>query len=418
MRLSLPRFIEKALAGLPRNARNSILVEPMWLLFGVVVIYYAPLYMTGVGLSSAQVGIIGSMGLAFAFVFQTFAATITNRMGRKRTTLLWDLVAWTMPMLVWAFSQNFLTFALAALLNASGKIVNVSWNLLVIEDVKPADRARVFGILNLLGAAAGLMTPVVGLLIEQYGVVPVLRVFYFLGAISMTTMFFLRNSITDETHNGAAAMREHQGIHPFESLRKNLEQLRVLGSTKALPWLVGFYALTFFLEQMNLFQVLFFSQTLGFGALAVSLVPVAMAAVTLLLHRLVLPRLAGLSAERALVISCAVALAGAVLIALIPKGNLFALLLAVCVASGATFLIKTYRETVLFHHLPTHGTADLFSAVQALTMLVSIPAAALAGAIFAVQPVALFALIAVLNLVLLALSWMVASFQQQAVRPA
>lgn len=408
----LPRWIEDALEGLPKNARNSILVEPMWLMFGVVVLYYAPLYMTGVGLSSTQVGLIGSLALACAFVFQMFAATITNRLGRKRTTLLWDLVAWSVPMVIWAISQNFATFVLAAILNASGKIVNVSWNLLVIEDVKPEDRSRVFGILNLLGAASGLLAPLVGLLIEQFGVVPVLRVYYFLGAISMTTMFFLRNAITDETRSGVVAMREHQGLHPLESLKKNLQLLRVLGSTKALPWLVGFYMLTFFIEQMNLFQILYFSQTLGFGALAVSLAPVAMAVITVLIHRWALPRLTLVCAERAMLISSAVALSGAVLILLIPKGNLVVLFLVVCVTSGATFLTKTYRDTVLFQHLPSHGTADLFSAVQVLTMLVAIPAAGIAGAIFSVKPVLLFVLIALLNLGLFGLAWRVDGLKQ------
>lgn len=411
--MPLPRPIERALEGLPKNARNSILVEPMWLIFGVVVMYYAPLYMTEVGLSSAQVGLVGSIMLAFSFVFQTVAAPITNRLGRKRTTLLWDLVGWTLPMLVWAFSQNFAMFAIAAILNATGKIVNVSWNLLVIEDVKPADRSRVFGILNLMGAASGLITPLVGLLIEQHGVEPVLRIYYFLGAISMTTMFFLRNALTDETQNGAAAMREHQGLHPLESLKKNLHLLSHLRHNPGLQWLVGFYVLTFFVEQMSLFQILFFSQTLGFGALAVSLVPVAAAVVTLLIHRLVLPRLGLISAEQALLVSSAVALAGAVLVLLIPKGNLVVLLLVVCVVAGGVFLIKTYRDTVLFSHLPANGMADLFSAVQVLTMLVSIPAAAVAGAIFTVQPVLLFALIALLNLVMLGLAWMVAGFQQR-----
>ena len=45
-------------------------------------------------------------------------------------------------------------------------------------------------------------------------------------------------------------------------------------------------------------------------------------------------------------------------------------------------------------------------------MLFSIPAAAIAGAIFSAQPVALFVLIAVLNLGLVALAWVVANGKQ------
>jgi MFS family permease len=408
---------ELSLAGLPKNARNAILVEPLWAVFGVVILYYAPLYMTSVGLSSLQVGWIGSIMLAFSFVFQTLAAPITNRMGRKRTSLIWDLISWTVPMLIWTFSQSFLAFAIAAILNSSVRIVSVSWSLLVIEDVAPSDRSKVFAILNLIGAACGLMTPVVGLLIGKYGVESTLRVYYFLGAISMTAMFFLRNALTDETQNGLLAMREHRGLRPWESLLKNLQSLNALKNTKGLLWLIGFYVLTFFIEQMNLFQILYFSQTLHFGALAVSLVPVSVAVITAIMYGFVLRRLSGFPVERTLVFTCALGLLGAMLIVLIPAGNVLVLLLVISVLAGATFLTKTYRDTVLFSHLPTQGTADLFSAVQVLTMLFSIPASAIAGAIFSAQPVALFVLIAVLNLALLAMAYMISNFQTRATTP-
>jgi MFS family permease len=401
-----------SLDGLPRNARNAVMLEPLWAIFGVVILYYAPLYMTGIGLSSTQVGLIGSISLACSFVFQTLAAPITNRMGRKRTTLIWDLISWTLPMLVWAFSQNFAMFVLGAVLNASVRIVSVSWSLLVIEDVEPAERSRVFGILNLLVAACGLMTPVVGLLISRYGVVPTLRVYHFLGALGMTLMFVLRNAATEETRNGQAAMQEHAQLHPLESLGKNLHQLATLRQTPGLMWLVAFYVLSFFIEQMNLFQILFFSQTLGFGDVGVSLVPVATAAVTVLMYGLVLRQLSSLPPERALLLTCVLGLVGAILIVLIPAGNLPVLLGVIAVISGSAFLTRTYRDSVLFIQLPEQGAADLYSAVQALTMLFSIPAAAIAGAIFSAQPVALFVLIAVLNLGLVALAWVVAKGQQ------
>ena len=49
-------------------------------------------------------------------------------------------------------------------------------------------------------------------------------------------------------------------------------------------------------------------------------------------------------------------------------------------------------------------------------MLFSIPAAAIAGAIFAQQPIALFGLIAVLNLGLVLLAWVVANNQQARIK--
>ena len=71
------------------------------------------------------------------------------------------------------------------------------------------------------------------------------------------------------------------------------------------------------------------------------------------------------------------------------------------IIGGATFLTQTYREAALFSRLPTEGTADLYSAVQTLTLLCSIPAAAIAGAMFAVSPHSLLVLIAALCALLL-----------------
>ena len=390
-----------ALERLPRNARNAILLEPLWAIFGTVVMYYAPLYMTGIGLSSPQVGLLGSLTLAASLCFQTLAAPITNRLGRKRTTLIWDLVSWTLPMFIWAFSDSFAAFLLAALLSATGRIVSVSWSLLVIEDVEPPARARVFGILNTIVAVCGLLTPLVGLLIAQYGVVPTLRGYYFAGGIGMTIMFLWRNAITSETRNGTAAMLEHRELHPWQSFRENLGQVGALWRTPGLPWVVTFYVATVFLEQMSLFQILFFEGSLRFGAAVLSWVPVAVAVVTVLMYNQVLRRLRHVPAERGLVLARGLGLIGALLILLIPSGNLAVLLCAVSVLASATFLTQTYRDTVLFDRLPHQGTADLYSAVQILTMLFSIPAAGIAGWIFSIRPISLFAVIAVLNVGLL-----------------
>ncbi|AWN24710.1 MFS transporter [Deinococcus irradiatisoli] len=385
----------------------------MWGIFGVVVMYYAPLYMSGVGLSSAQIGLLGSFTLACSFAFQLLAASITNRLGRRRTTLIWDLISWTLPMFIWATAHSLAAFLVAAFLSASGRIVAVSWSLLLIEDVEQPQQARVFGIINLINAFCGLLTPLVGLVIARAGVVPTLRTFYLLGGVGMTVMFLWRNALTQETRNGEAAMREHRDLKPWQSLARNLHQLQDLRNRPGLPGVVAFYVLTVFTEQMNLFQILFFSQTLRFGASAVSLVPVASAAVTILMYSQVLRRLAGVPAERTLVYTRVLGLLGAALVLFIPAGHLPSLLLVVSLLAGATFLTQTYRDAALFSHLPQRGAADLYSGVQTLTMLCSVPAAGLAGALFSAQPRLLFVVITLLSALLLVLALQLSRSQRR-----
>lgn len=394
----------RALRDLPRNARNSILMEPLWGIFATPLLYYAPLYMSSAGLSSTQIGLLGSLFLALSFVFQALAGPVTNRFGRKRTTLWGDLVSWTLPMLVWAVAQSFAAFAVAAALNATNRVVGVSWSLLTIEDVSPRDRPRVFGILNLIVTTCGLLTPLVGLVIARQGLTPTLRGLYFAGAIGMTVMFVWRNAITSETLSGVAARAQHKELGALQSLRHSLAEVAGMRRHPGLLGITAFYVLTIFLEQLGLFQILFLERSLRFSAQALSYVPPAGVVVTALLYALVLPRLARLPVGRTLVLTRALGLVGAVALLLVPVGNLSAMLLVVSLLGGATFLTQTYRETALFARLPSAGAADLYSAVQTLALLCSVPAAALAGAVFAAAPRGLFVLIAAVCALLLGLA--------------
>ena len=408
-----PRF--RALEDLPRNARNSILMEPLWGIFATPLLYYAPLYMSSAGLSSTQIGLLGSLFLALSFVFQALAGPVTNRFGRKRTTLWADLISWTLPMLVWAVAQSFAAFAVAAALNATNRIAGVSWSLLTIEDVRPGDRPRVFGILNLIVTTCGLLTPLVGLVIARQGITPTLRGLYFAGAIGMTVMFVWRNRITSETLSGVVARARHKELGVMQSLRHSLAEVAGMRRHPGLLGITAFYVLTIFLEQLSLFQILFLERSLRFSAQSLSYVPVAGVVVTGLLYTLVLPRLARLPVGRTLVLTRALGLIGAVALLLVPAGHLSVMLLVVSLLGGATFLTQTYRDAALFARLPSAGAADLYSAVQTLALLCSVPAAALAGAVFAAAPRGLFVLIAAVCALLLGLAVWLAG--RETVRP-
>lgn len=390
-------------------------MEPLWGIFATPLLYYAPLYMSSAGLSSTQIGLLGSLFLALSFVFQALAGPVTNRFGRKRTTLWADLISWTLPMLVWAVAQSFAAFAVAAALNATNRIAGVSWSLLTIEDVRPGDRPRVFGILNLIVTTCGLLTPLVGLVIARQGITPTLRGLYFAGAIGMTVMFVWRNRITSETLSGVVARARHKELGVMQSLRHSLAEVAGMRRHPGLLGITAFYVLTIFLEQLSLFQILFLERSLRFSAQSLSYVPVAGVVVTGLLYTLVLPRLARLPVGRTLVLTRALGLIGAVALLLVPAGHLSVMLLVVSLLGGATFLTQTYREAALFARLPTAGAANLYSAVQTLALLCSVPAAALAGAVFAAAPRGLFVLIAAVCALLLGLAVWLAG--RETVRP-
>lgn len=147
-----------ALKLLPQNARASIKLEPLWALFGPLVTYFMPLYQKELGLSEVQMGIINSAAIATGFVFYALASPITNKLGRRYTSIIFDSIAWSIAMLVWAFSRSFGWFLVAQVLNSVVRIVVVSWNLLITEDATDQERAAIYGWIYVIGAFGGLST--------------------------------------------------------------------------------------------------------------------------------------------------------------------------------------------------------------------------------------------------------------------
>ncbi|QLG40896.1 MULTISPECIES: MFS transporter [unclassified Paenibacillus] len=391
----------KLLQDLPRNPRYSILLEPVWAIPGTIVLFYAPLYMKEAGLSDIEIGLINSVNLYFAFIFQLFAGSITNKLGRKRTTLIFDLIAWSVPMFIWAFSQNFWLFLIAYLLNATSKFVTVSFNCLIIEDVEEHKRSKVFAILNMIITGAGVLTPIAGVVIADFGIVPTLASIYFVGGILMTVMFFIRNRYTDETAVGKELMGMHSQTRVIQSLASSL---RLFGKSfykrRLLP-IILITVLSNLILQLNFFQVIFFKEQLNFNDQIISFIPVVTAVTVMLLYLVIIPRLKRRSEEKYVSFSIILSTVGAILFLLIPAGNIAMLFLTLIVLAAGNFILQTYRDSLLMNRLGTHEKADMFSAVQTVMTLTAIPSGYLTGLLYHYNPVLLFSVILALYIVLM-----------------
>src|SRR5690348_5678108 len=94
------------LRGLRGNARGAVLTEPLW---GIPFNLYTPyvsIYMLALGVSHSQVGLVVSVTLAGQIFFALLSGIVTDRLGRKQATLIFDLLAWTIPCLLWATAQS------------------------------------------------------------------------------------------------------------------------------------------------------------------------------------------------------------------------------------------------------------------------------------------------------------------------
>ncbi len=392
-------------SGFAHNTKYLLALEPMWAVFGGLIFYYAPLYMKEQGLSEIQMGIINTAGLFVAFICHLLAAPITNRLGRKRTTLIFDVISWSIPMIIWAFARSFWAFFIAAAINAIVRIVYVSWMCLMIEDSETSTRPRIFGILYILNYATGLFTPLSGLLIMKYGTVPVLRALYIAGFFSMTLMFVIRNKFARETAVGMELMKQHNGISFLESMKSNFRVIRKVIRDKTIILAGLVYVFTSFILSMNFFQILFMKESLGFTSSQLSLVPACSAVINVLMFLFVLPRLGRYREEKMLSVFLIVSAVGSFLFIFIPYRNLTVLLMVTSIIAVGGFLTQTFRDTVFMNKLGEHEKADMFAAVQTVTTLICIPSGYIAGFFYSVSPFLPFVTICILFSVTSAISF-------------
>ncbi len=387
------------------NTRTCLLVEPMW---GVPFNLYAPyasLYMLELGASETQVGLITSLGLAFQMLFGIASGHITDRLGRKRTSLIFDLLGWAIPTLLWAFAQNVTWFVVAAIINASFRIVHTSWTCLMIEDAPAEQRVHIYSWLQVAGIVAGFAAPLAGLLVARLSVVPATRILYLFAFASMTTMFFVRNRYVTETQVGLRKMRETRSFRVGEAVR---DYRRVLSTLAHSPYtLIAFLLFVFdnihLVVRRTFFSILL-TEGLGFPKEAVAIFPAVQSVVMLVVFVLAMPALARLTPGLALSSSLVAGIVGYLLLVLSSQANYAIVVVSSILTAYSSAVSRAIVESTLANAIEDAERAKIMAVMQVLLFAISTPFGALAGVLSETAKVLPFILLIVLLAVSLVLA--------------
>jgi len=408
----------KIFPDLPVNPRNCIILEPMWVLFGAVVLYFAPLYMKELGLTDIEMGLVNSAGFLFSFFYFLLAGPLTNKYGRRVTSLIWDIVSWSMSMLLWAFARNFLWFLVAVLFNSAVRIVMVSWNLLLTEDAREDQRVKIYSIINLIGSMGGFATLGAGLLLARYGVVATMRAIYFLGAFVMTAMFILRYLLTAETDNGKLIREKTRGIPLAKLIADQMRSLAHAARDRHFFLLTTIYLIATAVQSFTFFQILHLKDNLGYSTTALSFVPAVNSLLSIFLFGFVLPRIPKNAERLGLLLGFLISVGSGLAFIFMGKGMLFVVFIVQGLGAAAFLLLATYRDSVFMNSVPEEKRAELFGLVNMLAMLLSIPTGALAGWLFSWNPRSPFVAVVVLFAAGTAATWRLMSRHRRGERAA
>ena len=168
------------------------------------------------GLTDSQIGFTASIGMVFQIIFSLLGGVITDKLGRKRTTLIFDTLAWSIPCLIWAFSRSFSYFVIAAIINSISRVTMNSWSCLLVEDCDKKQIVNIYTWIYILGLGAAFFAPISGLFIGEFGLVPTVRVLYIISFVMMTSKFLILNKYSTETGQGKIRMEETKHINIIE----------------------------------------------------------------------------------------------------------------------------------------------------------------------------------------------------------
>jgi MFS family permease len=199
------------LVSLRGNPRACVYTEPLWGISVALCLPYASVYMVALGLSDSTIGLVTSLGALSQMAFALLGGVITDKLGRRWTTAVFDAIAWVIPCVVWAVAENFWYFLVASIINGAWTVTANSWDCLLAEDAERDQITRIYSLIIMAGHLSAIFAPIASLLVAQFGLETAVRVLYVNAAVIMLGKIIWLYVWSHETARGEIRMRETAG---------------------------------------------------------------------------------------------------------------------------------------------------------------------------------------------------------------
>ena len=387
------------LKGLKGNARGVVLTEALW---GIPFNLYAPyvsVYMLALGLDDKKIGLIASLGLVGQILSAILGGAITDKFGRKRTTLIADLFSWSVPCLIWAISQNFTYFVIAALINSTWRISMVSWGCLLVEDTDPKQLVEIYTWIYIAGTLSVFFAPLAGVLINAYSLVPTQRALYAFAFVMMTAKFVTMNRMVKETRQGMVRMSETRGQSLFQLLGEYHGVFRQILAARQTLYTIGIMMIMSAAQLVNnTFWSILVTQRLHIPAQHIAYYPFARSLIMLVFFFLVTPRVRDMHFRNPMLVGLAGFITSQALLITMPEKSYLLLLLSTLIDACSYAAVGTQLDRMLVVTVDPEERARIVAIIYVMVIAVTSPFGWIAGELSSISKVLPFAL----NIVLFA----------------
>jgi hypothetical protein len=257
-----------------------------------------------------------------------------------------------------------------------------------------------------LTSAASLFAPVAGVMVAAWGMVPAGRIMMAANMVSVVSIALARQVTLRETSIGLERMSAMQSTPPSALARESVAVVhRLISRGPTAGFLVVRNLVAFAGAMWTTYAAIYLADPEGMGLPegVISLLPFAAGVVTLGLIVLAARRIRSSQVFGNLILGSAFWLAGGAVFLLAPERALWAALLYTTLSAIGVALYQPANQSYWANIVGDSDRAVAFSAATALTLLITLPAGPLAGALYTWRPEAPFLLCMALSALAVAL---------------
>jgi MFS family permease len=354
----------------------------MWGLSMMLVLPYASVFMLALGVKDQQIGLLATIAMLSQVVFGLLSGVLTDKLGRRLTTAVFDVIAWAIPCLIWAFAQNFWWFLAASVINGAWQVTQNSWDCLLVEDVDRSEITKVYSLVKVAGEFSALFAPIAALLVSQFGLVPAVRVLYLNAFVIISAKIVLLYRLTTETAVGRLRREQTRGVSAWLLLREYRGVLPLILRSKGTLFSLAIAAIVGAVALVNsTFWQVVINQHLGVPDPLLPFFPMVRSVLSVVFFFTLIPWLThGRHLQRPTLWGFLSYLGGQVLLVLIPAAtggpawSTYALL-GVCLlldAFGASILFML-AESLVALHVDRDERSRVMAIQRTVVMLVTAP---------------------------------------------
>ncbi|HEX3043250.1 MAG TPA: MFS transporter [Bacillota bacterium] len=336
------------------NSRVSVIFEPLWGIPYVLYTFYLSLYMKDQGITDTQLGYLISIGFLASIFFSMFGGFITDRLGRKKTTLIFDLLAWPVSLLFYLIFESFWMFALAQVINGMARITAVSWNLMVVEDAEVQEQVAAYNLLNAINISVGIFTPLAGILVNYLGIINGEKFLLGFAVISMTAMILFRNHYFRETKVGREILDERKQHLKQQPNKQWKFDLSLLQSLKRKPMIIMALALSILFNAYipigtfsSLYYAPFLTEVLKLDKSAISILGGISAMAMLFVFAFLTPRLSHRKRFSHMAVGLVFQILALFMFITIPSAQFWPVIISVVLFALGYGVVKPFNDSVL-----------------------------------------------------------------------